>query len=386
MEVFTKPSGKIIKHDKGYSFFLPNKLPPVIEYDEGLVGLISEACLQLGNLSGIGKLIPNPHLLITPYIVREAVLSSKIEGTQATILDVFNFGVGGSFPREDYESKRVVEVTNYVKALKDCLDAVTNRKNIDIEMLTNAHKILMKDVRGQELNPGELRKAQNFIGRPGSKIQDARYVPPSTEYVEELLKNLEDFIRKPPGRIPVLVQCAMIHYMFEAIHPFLDGNGRIGRLLISLLFAERKLLDQPLLYLSAYFERNKTEYYSLLLQVSQNSDWVKWIRFFLHGVISQATDAVENIQKLLSLKMEYEERLDSKGASRNASKVVELLFSNPIVSIPSVAKSINVTYRGVKKNIDSLKAMNILKDYFPRHGKQHEKKFIAYEIVSILSH
>lgn len=384
MELFVKPSGKIIKHDRGYSFFLPNKLPPVIEYDEGLISLISEASLQLGNLSGIGKLIPNPHLLIAPYIILEAVLSSKIEGTRATIMDVFNFEAGDS-DREDNESKRILEVTNYIKALRYYLDTVEKGNSIDITMLKNAHKILMKDVRGEEQNPGELRKKQNYIGLT-DRIQDARYIPPSAEYVEELLKSLEEFIHKSPGRIPPLIQIAMIHYMFEAIHPFLDGNGRIGRLLISLLFAEKKLLDQPLLYLSAYFERNRIEYYSLLLNVSQHSDWIKWIRFFLRGVMSQAKDAIENIQKLLLLKNKYEEILNSNKASRNTSMVVDLLFSNPVVTTSSVAKSINVTYRGAKKNIDSLKAMNILKDYFPRHSKTNVKKFIAYKIVAILSY
>lgn len=168
--------------------------------------------------------------------------------------------------------------------------------------------------------------------------------------------------------------------MFEAIHPFNDGNGRIGRLLISLLFAERKLLDQPLLYLSAYLERNKREYYSLLLDVSQKSDWINWIKFFLHGIISQTTDAVTNIQKLLSLKEEYEQRLDSNKASRKTAMIVDLLFSNPVVTIPGVAKSVGLSYPGAKLNIDSLKKMNILIDYSGSDsGKQHE-------MVSILSY
>jgi Fic family protein len=384
LKAFIKSSGKLIKHNEGYSFFIPNKLPPVIEYDEGLTTLISEASLQLGNLSGIGKLIDNPNLLIDPYIVREAVLSSKIEGTQASVMDVFNFEAGDS-DREDNESKRVLEVTNYIKALRYYLNAIEKGNSIDIEMLKNAHKILMKDVRGQERNPGELRKKQNYIGLT-DRIQDARYIPPSAEYVEELLNSLEEFIHNPPGRIPPLVQIAMIHYMFEAIHPFLDGNGRIGRLLISLLLAERKLLDQPLLYLSAFFERNRIEYYSLLLDVSQNSDWVKWIRFFLRGIMSQAKDAIENIQKLLLLKREYEQRLHSYKASSNTLMLVNILFSNPIITVPSVAKSLDLSYPGAKWNIDSLKAMNILKDYFPRHSKTNVKKFIAYEIVAILSH
>ena len=196
--------------------------------------LLSEANLQLGKLSGIGQLVPNPHLLITPYLIYEAVLSSRIEGTQASILDVFNYNVDPETKdsKIDNESKRTVEVVNYVKALRYCLSRVENGKNIDIEMLTNAHKILMTNVRGQELSPGRVRKLQNYIGsRIG--IQYARYVPPPPEYLEGLLKSLEKFINSPPGLIPPLVQCAMIHYMFEAIHPFGDGNGRIGRLLIS---------------------------------------------------------------------------------------------------------------------------------------------------------
>lgn len=386
LEAFKKPAGKILNDHNGYMVFLPDKLPPEIKYDDSLIALISEASLQIGNLSGIGKLIPNPHLLISPYIIREAVLSSKIEGTQASVMDVFNFEASDKkddelFPRE----KRIIEVANYIKALKDCLNAVKKGNMIDIKMLMNAHKMLMENVRGQEMNPGEIRKLQNYIGTPGSRIQDATYVPPSPQHVEELLKSLEEFIHKPPGRIAVPVQCAMIHYMFEAIHPFSDGNGRIGRLLISLFFAERKLLGQPLLYLSAYFERHKMEYYSLLLKVSQNSDWVEWIRFFLRAIISQATDAIENIQELLSLQVEYEQRLNSNGASRKVAMIVDLLFSNPVITVPGIAKSVNLTYSGAKGDIDILKRMNILIDYFPR-GKQHIKKFIAHEIVSILSH
>lgn len=260
--------------------FLPEKLPPKINYDESLTALISEASIQLGNLSGIGKLIPNPNLLISPYLRREAVLSSKIEGTQASILDVFRLEAGGMMEEKERETKRVIEVVNYVQALNECLDYVQNGKQIDITMIKNAHKVLMNKVRGQELQPGEFRTVQNWIGIDGTKIDDATYVPPPSEYVDDRMDDLVKFIQDPPGRIPVIVQCAMIHYLFEAIHPFGDGNGRIGRLLIPVLLAQRKLLDQPLLYISAYLEQNKSRYTTLLLKVSQENSWVEWISFF----------------------------------------------------------------------------------------------------------
>jgi Fic family protein len=227
-----------------------------------------------------------------------------------------------------------------------------------------------------------LRTVQNWIGIEGTKIQDATYVPPPPEYVNELLVNLEEFIQHPPGRIPVLIQCAMIHYLFEAIHPFSDGNGRIGRLLIPVLLAQRKLLDQPLLYISAYIERNKTEYYSLLLNVSQKSDWIKWIKFFLHAVITQARESVDNIQKLMLLKTKYEQILDSKKASRSMSMIVDHLFSNPIITISGAANYVGITYHPAQNAILSLKEMGILKEY---DSKQRGRTFMAHEILAILT-
>jgi Fic family protein len=266
---FTKPFGTMVTNKDGHTTFVPKGLPPVINYDESLTALIAEASIQLGNLSGIGKLMPNPHILIRPYLKREAVLSSKIEGTQASIMDVFRFEAGGMGAEREKKEKRIIEVVNYVDALDGCIRAVHGGASIDLQMIKEAHRILMHNVRGQELEPGKFRTMKNWIGIEGTKIDDATYVPPAQEHIEKLLLDLEAFIQNPPGRIPVLVQCAMVHYMFEEIHPFSDGNGRIGRLLISLLLAQRKLLGQPLLYLSAYIERNKTQYYSLLLKVSR---------------------------------------------------------------------------------------------------------------------
>lgn len=379
---FAKPSGRLVKNKESHITFLPDKLPPKFEYDPGVVALLSEASIQLGRLSGIGTLMPNPHLLIRPYILREAVLSSKIEGTQASILDVFKFQAGSFDRSQDAESKRVAEVVNYVSALDDCLASVTKGNAIDLNMIKSAHKRLMKDVRGQELAPGEFRKVQNWIGIPGTKISDATYVPPPAESIVELLKDLVSFINNPVDRIPVLLQCAVIHYQFEAIHPFGDGNGRIGRLLIPLLLQSRGLLSQPLLYVSVYVEKNKSQYYNALLEVSKNSDWSNWFKFFLMAVITQAKDASDNIQKLMNLRESYDQKLRSAKASASAMSLSDYLFSNPIVTVSTAAAYLKITYPPAKKAIDRLVNLGILAE---QDKRERNKTFVAREIMDILS-
>src|SRR3989338_11290967 len=221
-------------------------------------------------------------------------------------------------------------------------------------MIKSAHRKLMDNVRGQELAPGEFRKVQNWIGVPGTKIEDATYVPPRAENIIELLEDLVNFINNPTERIPVLLQCAIIHYQFEAIHPFGDGNGRIGRLLIPLLLQNRGLLSQPLLYISVYVEKNKTQYYNALLEVSKNSDWINWFKFFLMAVITQAKDASDNIQKLMNLQESYNKKLRSSKASASAMSLADYLFSNPIITIPTAAAYLKITYPPAKKAIGRL--------------------------------
>lgn len=384
IRAFTQPFGTFIKNKVDEVTFLPTKLPPIINYDESLISLIAEASLELGNLSGIGRIIPNPHLLIRPYLRREAVLSSKIEGTQASIMDIFRFEAGGRILKEERETKGINEVINYVKALDKCLEDVKEGKKVDIEMIKNAHEILMEKITAHSLlKPGEFRKIQNWIGVPDTKIEDATYVPPPPEKIDELLVDLEKFIQNPPGRIPILVQFAMIHYFFEAIHPFIDGNGRIGRLLIPVLLAERKILDQPLLYLSVYIERNKTEYYSLLLSISQRSDWNNWIKFFLRGIISQSREATTNIQKLLILKTKYDQQLSDIRASHSMIKTVDYLFSNPIITISRITKHVGITYPPAKRTVERLQEIGILKEFDDE--TERGKSFVAHEILSVLT-
>lgn len=376
---FTNPSGRLLKNKENNMTFFPNLLPPEIEY-ESLVPILSEAKFQLGRLDGIGTLIPNPHLLIRPYILREAVLSSKIEGTQASMVDIFHYQIGNK--NRDSKGKRTVEVINYVKALDDCLEKINNGDEINVQLIIDAHKQLMDNVRGQELEPGKIRTIQNWIGPEGTKIEDAKYVPPPADRVLSLLNNLESFLQNPPQTMPSLIQCAIMHYQFEAIHPFGDGNGRIGRLLIPLLLASRGLLKQPLLYLSAFIENNKSEYYHLLLDVSKTSSWNNWIRYFLLGVITQTKDAINNIQKLMDLREKYEKRLFDKNASTSSIRLNDYLFANPVLTVPTAAKHLNITYPPAKKAIMKLVDFGILQK---QHKQERNKTFVAHEIIEILS-
>ena len=378
---FTKPNGRFIQSDKGSETFLPNALPPITDFDPITVTLATEAHTKLGQLSGIGEFIPNPDLLIRPYVRREAVLSSKIEGTQATMMDIFEYEAEG---RKDSQKaadrKRIGEVLNYIDSSSTCLKRVET-ESVSITMIKDAHGILMNNVRGQEKTPGEFRKIQNWIGRQGSQIDDAVYVPPAPEKLHNVLSDLEKFIQSPSPGIPVLIQCALVHYQFESIHPFADGNGRIGRLLIPLILAERKLLSRPLLYLSAYFEKNRSEYYHHLLSVSQNQTWIEWIQFFLKGVIIQATDAIQNIRHLIDLRASYENRLRLTKVSGSAIQLMPYLFANPVVTIPGAKRFLNVTYPSAKLAVQRLQKIGILEEMGAR---ERNKMFKAAEILNVL--
>jgi len=378
---FTNPNGTFVESNEGYETFIPQTLPPEIEYDGYTLALAVEAHTKAGQLSGIGELLPNPDLLIRPYVRREAVLSSKIEGTQASMMDIFQFEAEGKTePKEDAPTKRIREVVNYIHSLDTCLEHVTTEP-ISLEMIRNAHRILMNGVRGQERTPGKFRQVQNWIGKEGSKIEDAMYVPPPPEKLNEKLAEIEGFLQEPAPGIPVLIQCALVHYQFEAVHPFTDGNGRIGRLLIPLILAERNLLSKPLLYLSVYFERHRAAYYHHLLDVSQNGNWIGWIRFFLKGVIEQATDAVDNVRKLTRLRAAYEEKLRETKASGNETQLMTFLFASPVISIPGAARFLGVRYPAAKLAIEKLQEMGILEELGQR---KRGKLFKANDVLNIV--
>jgi len=358
--------------------FVPNSLPPSLNWTPELVSALSDANLVLGRLHGIGFNLPNPNLLITPFIRREAELSSRIEGTQATMQQIYLFEVEKT-PVES-EVPDVREVTNYVRAFEYGLKR-QKELPVCLRMIRELHEILLRDVRGEHRTPGRFRTSQNWLGPPSSQIQQASYIPPPPELLMACLDTFEKFLNAPLGDIPVLVWFAMIHYQFEAIHPFLDGNGRIGRLLIILLMCAKEVLDKPLLYLSAYFERNRQEYYHRLLRVSMHGEWEQWVLFFLRGIIEQSMDAFERSRELLQLQQKYHSMIKSKRAALQI-KIADLLIERPVLTIPYLSKQLNITYMTASNNIDKLFKAGILKEIT---GAKRNKIFVAEEVLEVIN-
>ena len=318
--------------EPAYWAYVPHPLPPKIEVDWELANLLSTAGTKLGELSGAGQLLPNPHLLIRPFIRREAVMSSRIENTQSGLDDLFLFEADEGEPPSGSD---VNEIINYVRAMEYGVKRLA-KLPISSRLICEIHGILMDGVRGDSATPGEMRRSQNWIGSPGCTLMDAAYVPPPLPEMKECLSDLEKYINSD-AREPALIQCALVHYQFEAIHPFVDGNGRIGRLLITFMLLERKLLSQPLLYLSDFFEQHRDEYYRLLLTVSQKGDWKAWLTFFLNGVRQQSEDALATIQKLLDLQKQYREVATGQRVPKIVNRLIDHLFTGPIVSISQLS-------------------------------------------------
>jgi Fic family protein len=337
---------------------------------------LSAADRALGLLAGVGTRLPNPYLLITPFLRREAVLSSKIEGTQAGVSDVVVFE---AWPGGADDDGDVLEVANYVRALEMAISR-DGRAPLGLPLLCELHRVLMTDVRGQEGTPGQFRTEQNWIGPAGIALEDALYVPPPVIEMRAALEKLEQHLHAASD-LPPLVRLALIHYQFEAIHPFLDGNGRVGRLLVSVLLREWDLLSQPMLYLSAFLERRRREYYAHLLAVSRRAAWEPWIRFFLSGVAEQAADAVERANRLFDLRDRYQRALHDARVSSLPLRLLDELFMRPALSVADAAKSLNVTRRAAQLNIDKLVQVGILHE---TTGRRRNRIYLAKEIVDLI--
>lgn len=369
-------SGKLVKSPRGYWAFVPNPLPPELELTWELVGKTSEADRSLSELAGISLTLPNPHLLLRPFIHREAVLSSKIEGTQASLSDLLFFEATGEIQAQPLD---VTEVANYVKALEYGLKRM-NELPLSLRLIREMHRHLMEGVRGETMTPGEFRKSQNWIGPSGCTLNDATFVPPPPEEMEIALHEFEKYLHaKSP--LPPLVRLALIHYQFESIHPFLDGNGRVGRLLITFLLCLENLLPQPLLYLSAYFERHRQAYYRHLLRVSKEGKWHDWVMYFLQGVVEQARDAVKRSKKLVDLWQAYRKKIQTSRSSSLLLTLLDELFSSPAMTIAQAAKHLKVTQRAAWLNIEKLVNAGILRE---ATGRQRNRIFIAPEIIRII--
>ena len=370
--------GHFVPAIKGQRAFVPDNLPPEIEWTADIIKALSDANLAIGRLHGVGLNLPNPNLFIAPFIRREAELSSRIEGTQAELRDLYLFEMHEPAPGSDVRD--VKEVSNYVRALEYGLNRC-NELPVCIRMIKELHTILLEGVRGDSDMPGKFRQSQNWIGSGGSPIEQAIYIPPPPGEVMECLDAFEKFINTPAGDIPILVWLAMVHYQFEAIHPFRDGNGRIGRLLIVLLICTQKLLDKPMLYLSAYFERNRQEYYNRLLRVSTYGEWSQWVLFFLRGVIEQSGEAFEKSRQLLRLQQKYQGMIKSKRAAIQI-KLVDLLIERPVVSTVFVSEYFKVSYQTAKNNIASLIKLGVLKKV---EGMKRNKLYFAEEVLDIIN-
>jgi Fic family protein len=364
-------SGTLVAAPDGYPAFVPEPSPRTIPLSEGTLAALDEASHQLGILQGVGRQIRNPHLLISPYMSREAVLSSRIEGTQTTMSDVY----AADLEQGDLvQAADVREVQNYRSAHQLGL---ASKLPLSLRLIRDLHKRLMKDVRGQERHPGEFRTYQNFIGAPSGA--DATYVPPPVPKMRELLDDLDRFLNEDALR--PLVQAAVIHYQFEAIHPFGDGNGRVGRLLIPLFLRDRGLLPQPLLYLSAYFERSRSEYYERLLRVSTHGDWDGWIRYFLVGVSTQAGEAIDLADKLLALHNRYREELQAKHVTANVLTLIDALFENPLIYTKRAEIVLGVSAPTARATIKALEDHGVLREITSRSWR---KIYEAGEIYSLL--
>jgi len=341
--------------DAAYKSFSPVPLPPhpPVELDAEAVGLLVQANKALAQLESQTGHIPSMPLFISMYVRKEALMSSQIEGTQATLEDILD-------PMRDENANRnVAEVVNYVKATEFAI-ARQNELPLSNRLIRETHAVLMSGLRGQEKNPGEFRRSQNWIGGQGSTLKNARYIPPNPQDMETAMSDLEKYLYNE-DELDVLVQAALIHYQFETVHPFLDGNGRVGRLLITLFLLHRQVLSSPALYISYFLKKNRTEYYDRLMAVRQKGHYEQWVKFFLLAVLESAQDAVDTVCALNLLHGQNTEIIKEFGrASKTALRLLEYLEANPIIDIAKTAAALNISFNTVSGAVNRLVEAGIL--------------------------
>ena len=357
-----------------HTAFVPAPLPPKLEWTPRLIRVLSDADRLIGKLAGEGGRLPNPHVLMRSFVKREAVLSSRIEGTQATLGELLAAEAGAAVDRSPEDLR---EVGNYVVALEH---GIVRLKELPlcVRIVRELHEKLMTGVRGHQATPGRFRKIQNWIGRPGSTPATASFVPPPPEAVEDCLVAWEKFIHD--SDLPPLVTIALAHYQFEAIHPFLDGNGRVGRLLITLFLIERQVLPTPLLYLSAFFEAARRDYYDGLRGVSERGAWSDWIEYFLLGVARMSEDALSRARRMNGKLAEWQKTV--AGDSTNAPlRVVELLAANPFITTKGAAERLSVAFTTAQRAIERLDRLGIVKQV---GDAKRDRVYCAKALLDIL--
>lgn len=375
MDIKKSPSGKIVVAGTGYTAFIPNPLPPQFEWTTDLVNGLSRADHLLGKLSREGSRLPNPHLLMRPFIVREAVLSSKIEGTLATIGEILADEAGEQVKQSPADLQ---EVKNYIIALDYGLQRM-NEFPLSLRLIKEIHANLMQGVRGSHATPGEFRRTQNWIGAPGCTMMTAKYVPPTPDELITTLGDFEHFLHD--RTLPPLIHIGLCHYQFEAIHPFLDGNGRVGRLLIILLLIERGILPSPLLYISAFFEATRNEYYKQLYDVSAHGTWQNWLLYFLNGIATQSEDVLSRAERINTIIDEWYTTTCGTSSSSVLHNIITQCAINPFLTVKKVSQDSDIAFTTAQRAINKLEKLGIIQQ--TSEGKRG-RIYCATQILAIL--
>ena len=366
--------GRAVSTGGAYAYvaYVPAVLPMSLALDLSTVAALSTADLALGRLAGAGRRLLNPHLFVMPALVQEALSSSRMEGTQASLSEVFDATTAGTATRGD-----VREVQNYVRALEHGLGRLDSLP-ISKHLLCEMHALLLDGVRGEEKTPGEFRRSQNWIGGP--TVSDALFVPPTAQNMWPALEDWERYVHQETPVLPVLIRAALLHYQFETIHPFLDGNGRLGRLFLVLYLVEQGVLPAPLLPLSAELERDKAGYIDALQGIREKGDVQAWLRFFLTAVARQATTSVERAERLTDLRESYRERL--RGNRSRAAEVVDLMFANPVLTVQYVAGALGTTTQGAAGLLRLLTNRDIVRE--ESAGRGVRARWFADEVLNAI--
>lgn len=369
-----KAPGRHVRRPEGYSAFVPDPLPPDLAWTPRLVRALSDADRLIGQLAGEGGRLPTPHLLVRAFVRREAVLSSRIEGTRATLGELLAAEAGAAVERSPADLR---EVANYVVALEHGIKRL-EKLPLSLRLVRELHEKLMAGVRGNYATPGEFRRSQNWIGPPGATLANATYVPPPPSELVACLGDWEKFLHD--RSLPPLVQVALIHSQFEAIHPFLDGNGRVGRLAITLFLVEREILPTPLLYLSAFFEATRRDYYDRLHGITERGEWEAWLHYFLNGVARQSEDALTRAVRITQRLAEW--RVAVSGTpSKVPLTLVDQLAANPFVTIKDAAKRLGVAFTTAQRAVQRLEKLSILTEV---SQARRDRVYCAKAVLDIL--
>jgi Fic family protein len=372
-------AGRYIQQVNGYRAFIPNPLPPdpPIDISGELQARLSEADRALGRLDGSIQTLPDPDMFVFMYIRKEAVLSSQIEGTQSSLQDVLTAEARIMAPDRP---KDVDEVVNYVRAMNYGLDRLASVP-VSVRLIREIHTELLRGVRGSHLTPGDVRTSQNWIGPAGCTLQEATFVPPPPHEIPQALSELEKFLHNN-SELPLLVKIGLAHAQFETIHPFLDGNGRVGRLLITFLLCEQKVLLKPVLYLSYYFKRYRQQYYEHLQSIRDRGTWEQWLVFFLRGIVEVSSQSTETARRILALREDHRRVIaDHLGrAAGNGHRVLEYLYTHPIVSVGEVGELIKSTYPAANDLVARMVTFGIVREYT---GQARNRKFVYQDYVDL---